>query len=124
MSATEAVKKLPGVTLRLRGSKKYRLANQDKADVQLVCDIDDVAVWEQVLKLLSDPDGYRIYTQEDFKGEMLNVFRSETLQLEKKNEELRFDRDRLQYENKILNERLQNYQEMINGFGRNLNGLP
>lgn len=110
--------KLPGVTLRHRGSKRYQSGKTHKAELVLECEIEDEVVWQEVERMLLAPAGHRIYTQEDFKGEMLAVFQSEVKNLEGDVGVLKYEKHRLEMENRHLEEQLAHYKGIFDGFNK------
>lgn len=119
---SDADLKLPGVTLRHRGSRRFQVGTKHKAEMTLECEIEDEVVWEEVEKMLLAPAGFRIYTQEDFKGEMLNVFREEVRQLEAENAALRSENKRVQAQNAAMETQLQEYKDVFDGFNKQFHG--
>lgn len=120
MGAKEKEQKLPGVTLHLQNAKRHEIAGKQKVLLTVDGTIDDEAVWSAVEKMFIS--GFRVYTQEDFKGEMLNVFRTEVEQLEGRNNILAHDNERLTRENDLLREELEQKRGVLDGFTRQLRG--
>jgi hypothetical protein len=110
--------KLPGVTLRHRGSRRYQAGKTQKAELTLECEIDNESIWEEVERMLLAPSGFRIYTQEDFKGELVSVFQQEVKNLETDNGVLKYEKRRLEIENASLEEQLTKYKEIFDGFNK------
>lgn len=107
---------LPGVTLYFRGSREYQVAGRKKAEVKVECDIEDVDTWKVVQKMFMD--GFRVYTRDDFKGELLNAFREEMNQLEKKISMLVYESDRKGRELEMVKEELAQKKEILDGFSK------
>jgi hypothetical protein len=121
MSKTKAAEaKLPGVTLYARATREYQVAGKNKAEIKVECDIEDKDVYEAVHKMFLA--GFRVYTQEDFKGEMLNVFREEVNQLEARVAGLVQENERKTRELALVQEELNQKREVLDGFGRQLRG--
>jgi hypothetical protein len=112
--------KLPGVTLFHIGSRRYQAGGKSKVEMKLEGTIEDETIWVEVEKMFVN--GFRVYTQEDFKGELVNVFRTEVLQLERRIEIAEFEKGRLELENKLLREELGKKTEILDGFSRSLRG--
>lgn len=116
----KAEQSLPGVTLTLRGAREYQVAGKKKAEITLTCDIEDKDVWEAVQKMFSE--GFRVFTQEDFKGELLNAFKEEMAQLEKKIRVLSFEAMHKDTELVRLRGELGQKKELLDGLDKLLQG--
>lgn len=123
MSVTEKEQKLPGVVLHLQSSKRHEVAGKQKVLLTVDGTIDNEVVWSAVEKMFIN--GFRVYTQEDFKGELINVFRTELEQLEGCVRALTHENEKMQRENTLLreeNEDLAKKREALDGFARQLRG--
>lgn len=112
--------KLPGVTLFLTTSKRYNVAGRKKARAEFECDIDSEVTWDEVEKMLIA--GFKIYTDDDFKGELLSVFREEVKQLEGQANVYKYEKERLEVENRRLRDNVEQYQRQLSNLGRQILG--
>ena len=65
---------------------------------------------------------FRVYTVEDFKGEMLNAYRMEAQQLSTENKLLEQEMERVKRENVMLQDELQKFKAPLAALGRSLRG--
>jgi len=74
--------RIPGVTFWLiEATEGQSKVHKARAHVVLAADIEDFELWDDVKAKLN---GLRIYTVEDFKGQMAALLRSEVSKLEEK----------------------------------------
>ena len=111
---------LPGVTLFHIGSRRYQVGGKAKVSLSIEGTIEDEPTWIEVEKMFIN--GFRVYTQEDFKGELVNVFRMEVSQLERRVEAAEAEAKRLDRENQLLRDELQEKTGVLDGFAKSLRG--
>lgn len=107
---------LPGVTLFHKGERRYQVGTTQKVELKLEGTIVDENIWKAVGDMFIR--GFRVYTQEDFKESMMNVFRTEVIQLEKRVSELESENRRLDYENQLLRQELEEKRKVFDDFSR------
>lgn len=113
--------KLPGVTLHYLRARRFKNGfGQNKAEISLEATIEDDKVWEEVERMFTE--GFRIYTQEDFKGELVGALRTEVVHLEQRVKDVEFEKNRLEAEVKLLREELEEKRGILDGFSKSLRG--
>lgn len=114
---------LAGVTFHHKGSKIFQpegATTNKKAILTLEATIKDEDLWKEVEKKFVE--GLRVYTADDFKGELVNVYRHENARLKAEAERLAHENARLQRENAYVQEKNAEYQEILSGFSIQLSG--
>lgn len=97
---------LPGVTLHFEGSsvlntrKNLKGVTVRTVRLQVIAEITDDTVWQTVESKFKD--GLKVYTVDDFKGELLNALREEYKKLEAEAEGLRRANTHLLEENQHM----------------------
>lgn len=105
---------LPGVVFRKKSSELMGTTTKGvkRVRVTLEAEIRDDAVWQAAEEKL---DGLKIYTVNDFKGEMLSALRDDYLKLEQEAERLRAQVTDLTEENAHMKKGLSVLQRQIDG---------
>jgi len=119
----ETEDQLPGVTFHHKGSKIFQpegAIRTKKAILTLEADIKDEDLWREVEKKFIE--GLRVYTADDFKGELVNAYRHDNARLKAEAERLAHENARLQRENAYVQEKNAEYQEILSGFSIRLCG--
>lgn len=120
MSDEQKKDELPGLVFYHKGSKRLAVAGKQKAEVRLEADVNDEAVWEEILKKFIE--GLPVYTVLDFKGAMVEAFRGEVKELEGKNLLLERTLERVEREKALLVEELEKARAPLAALGKRLGG--
>jgi len=119
----EAEDQLPGVTFHHKGSKIFQpegATTTKKAILTLEASIKDEDLWKEVEKKFVE--GLRVYTADDFKGELVNAYRHDNARLKAEAERLAHENARLQRENEYVQKKNEEYQKILSGFSTQLGG--
>lgn len=105
---------LPGVIFRLQNAQVLGTANKKRkmARVTLDAEINDDAVWEVAKKKLKE---LKVYTVEDFKGELLNALAEEHKKLEAAHAALQRAHETVLAENRQMKAGLSVLHQQIEG---------
>lgn len=105
---------LPGVVFEMTQCDVLgtAVAGKKRAKVMLTAIINDDAVWEEVKKKL---DGLKVYTADDFKGELLNALREEHAKIEAENKQLRSSFEATMEDNRRMSAALSVLHKQIEG---------
>jgi hypothetical protein len=117
---TDKAPPIPGVTLWHRGAKLFQKAGQKGVELTVVAHINDEDVWKVVENKFLE--GFRIYTVEDFKGEMLMALRDENKELEAEVKILRVDVEKRTREKELLEKELEEARAPMRALGQRLRG--
>lgn len=118
--AEEKTAPVPGVTLWHRGAKLFQKGGQKGVELTVVCHINDEEVWKVVEKKFLE--GFRVYTVEDFKGEMLAALREEFKELEAEVGVLRVNLEKRTREKEMLEGQLEDARAPMRALGQRLRG--
>ena len=103
----------PGVVFYMNNTQVLASSKGlERVKVVLVAEIRDAQVWKEVAPKL---DGLKIYTADDFKGEMLNALREEHLKLEA-------EKKRLEKELAASNEKVEQMTSALSVLHRQIEG--
>jgi predicted RNase H-like nuclease (RuvC/YqgF family) len=110
--------KLPHIILHHNQTKKYKAGNIDMADITLHVEIkdDNADAWREVEQMLTALTGYRVYSRDDFKGELINVLQNEVKQLEGDVGSLKYENRRLLADNIRMEAELKKYRDSFSDF--------
>lgn len=105
---------LPGVVFHKKSSEVLGTTKKGVKRVQVIleAEIRDEEIWKSVEEKLN---GLKVYTVDDFKGEMLNALREDYLKLEIEKKRLEIENTGLREENQHMKAGLSVLQSQIEG---------
>jgi tryptophanyl-tRNA synthetase len=111
-----ADEKLPGVTLWWHGCTEKKGIKHRTATVILNATIESEAVWTEVQEKLQQ--GFRIYSVDDFKTEMISALNQELQDEQAKRQALEQELGQVKYQNGVLQTTLAKHRGFLAGFKR------
>ena len=113
-----AEEQLPGLIFWHKGARRYEVADKHKVELKLECEVNDEEVWKEVEKKFLG--GFRVFTAEDFKGELINALRYENKELEAAKTLLEQEVEKLRREKALIEQRLEQVQKPLADLGKAL----